>query len=518
MPQRSTWLLQTLTACLITPALAHPQQPTVTTLQGRAAGQPILNHTQNAYLGLPYAAPPTGPLRWKPAQPPSPWHGNRDATHYAARCEQWHIWNDYIFQDAGPSEDCLYLNVYTPISATPASHLPVMVWVHGGGFLAGAGSEPRYSNSTLVAKGVILVTLNYRLGLFGFLASHDLATEQQGHAGSYGLTDITAALRWVQANIHAFGGDPHNVTLFGESAGSFAVNALTTAREARGLFQKLIGESGAFFAATLPMQSAAARAQRDQAWVDTLGVKTLAELRALPADQLLEAAKKQPTLGFSPVVDGRFLPEPIPDAYAAGRELPIPAIIGSNRDERTATLSKDITPEKWQAFAQQHYPADTEAFLAAYPAHTTVEATRSADDYTTNTFIALGAWRWAEAQSQTSHAPVYRYRFDRPQPPEPNHPQGLYAFHSAELEYVFGTLDVRQSATWHPEDRTLSDQIVTYWTNFARTGDPNSPGLPPWPRYDTTHNLIHLDTPITSTPDTARPQFEFLIHHETPPK
>jgi para-nitrobenzyl esterase len=514
MRKRGAWILSLVTACV----LAHGQQPTVKIAQGEADGKLVLDGTQKAFLGLPYAAPPTGGLRWKAPQPPSAWKGVRDATKFGARCEQWHVWNDYIFLDPGPSEDCLYLNVYAPASAKATSKLPVMVWIHGGGFIAGAGSEPRYTNSAIPSHGAILVTLNYRMGLFGFLASEDLAQENGGHAGNYGLMDMTAALRWVKANIAAFGGDAGNVTIFGESAGSFAVNALTAAPEARGLFQKAIGESGAFFGSAIPMSSVAERGKRDQKWVDALGVKSLAELRNLPAEKLLQAAQKTPGIGFSPDVDGQFLVESVPDTYAAGRQAHVPSIIGWNKDERAGTLSKDMTADKWKAYAKEHYGEKANEFLAAFPAGSDEQAVRSADDFTTNGFLGLGAWKWVEAQSKTGQSPVYRYRFDRPAPPEENHPQGKYAFHSAELEFVFGTLDVRQGAVWNPEDRKLSEQMVSYWTNFARTGDPNGPGLPPWPRYDKERKVIHLDSPITVTSDTTRPQFEFLVMNEARPQ
>jgi len=511
------WCLSAMTVCMLAQGCvlpAAPRQPMVKLAQGEAAGKWILDGTQKAFLGLPYAAPPIGALRWRPPQPPSTWKGVRDATSFAGRCEQWQVWNDYIFLDSGPTENCLFLNVYAPASANRASKFPVMVWIHGGGFIAGAGSEPRYTNSALVSKGVILVTINYRLGVFGFLASEDLAKEGGGHAGNYGLMDMAAALRWVKSNIGAFGGDATKVTVFGESAGSFAVSALMAAPQARGLFERAIGESGAFFGGAIPLSSIAERARRDQAWVDSLGVKTLAELRKMPADKLLEAARNNPSIYFSPVVDGEFLKEPVPDTFAAGREAHVPVIIGWNRDERAGTLSKDMTATKWRAFAAEHYGKQADEFLAAFPANSDAEAIRSADQYTTDNFIALGAWRWVEAQSATGHAPVYRYRFDRPAPPEENHPQGKYAFHSDELEYVFGTLDVRRGATWQPEDHELSREMTTYWTSFARTGDPNGKGLPHWPRYDRNKEFIHLDSPITTTPGTNRKQFEFLVGNE----
>lgn len=493
--------------------VAAEPAPTVKTVQGTVAGKWIMDGTQKAFLGLPYAAPPTGPLRWKAPQPPSSWKGVRDATKFAGRCEQYHVWNDYIFLDSGPTEDCLYLNVYTPGSANHASKLPVMVWIHGGGFIAGAGSEPRYTNSALVPKGVVLVTINYRLGVFGFLASDDLAKEAGEHAGNYGLMDMVAALQWVRANITQFGGNSDNVTVFGESAGSFAVNALTAAPSARGLFQKAIGESGAFFGNILPMSSLAERMKRDQSWVESLGVKSLAELRSMPAEKLIEAVQKKPAVPFFPVVDGAFLTKGVPETYAAGQQAHVPMIIGWNRDERSGTLSKDMTAAKWKAFAAEHYGENAQQFLAAFPGDTDEQAVRSADDYTTASFIGLGAWRWAEAQVKTGDAPVYRYRFDRPAPAEENHPQGKYAFHSTELEYVFGTLDVRHGATWQPADRKLSDQVSSYWTNFAKTSDPNGERLPRWSRFDKEGAVLHLDDPITATEDNYRPEYEFLLNH-----
>jgi para-nitrobenzyl esterase len=481
------------------------------TAQGSVHGKLVSEGRTRAFLGIPFAAPPVGDLRWKAPQPPAQWSGVRDATNFAARCAQWPIWADYIFQDSGPSEDCLYLDVYAPATASPAHKLPVMVWIHGGGYAAGGSSEPRYSNSPLVDRGVLLVNINYRMGVFGFLASEDLRREGGGVAGNYGLMDMVAALQWVQANISHFGGDPNNVTIFGESAGSFAVSTLMASPLAQGLYQKAIGESGASFGSLLGGDSLDVRAPRDQAWVNSLGVKSLADLRALSTSQLIDAAKKKGTIGFSPVIDGKLLTEAVPKIYAAGKQAHVPLLAGWNRDERAGTLSKEMTAEKWKAFAIEHYGAHADEFLAVFPGETDADAVVSADAYTTDQFIAFGTWQWIEAQTRTGEAPVYLYHFELPAPPSEMHPEGRYAWHSDDLEYVFGTLDVRRGSVWRPEDRKLTVDMMEYWTSFAKTGDPNGPGLPEWPRYDRTGAVMHLDRETHSSPDTTRAQYEFLL-------
>lgn len=501
-----------ISCCLLGITAAATADPlTVRTAQGSVHGKLVRDGQARAFLGIPFAAPPIGDLRWKAPQPPAPWKGVRDATRFAARCAQWPIWADYIFQDPGPSEDCLYLDVYTPATANPAHPLPVMVWIHGGGYAAGGSSEPRYCNSPLVSRGVVLVNLNYRMGVFGFLASEDLRREGGGAAGNYGLMDIVTALQWVQANIARFGGDPNNVTIFGESAGSFAVSTLMASPLAQGLFQKAIGESGAPFGGVLSVESLEARAPRDQAWVDSLGVKSLAELRAMSTGALIDAAKKKGVVGFTPVIDGRLLTEPVAKVYAAGKQAHVPLLAGWNRDERAGTLSKDMTAGKWKAFAAEHYGARANEFLSVFPGETDAQAVASADAYTSDQFIAFGTWQWIEAQAKTGGAPVYRYHFELPAPPSEMHPEGKYAWHSDDLEYVFGTLDVRRGSVWRPEDRKLTEEMMDYWTNFARTGNPNGPGLPEWPRYDKTGAVMHLDRETHASPDTTRARYEFLL-------
>jgi para-nitrobenzyl esterase len=476
---------------------------TVKILQGKVRGKTIKGGKVKAFLGLPYAAPPVGDLRWRAPEPPAKWKGVRDATQYGAHCMQSHPFADMVFQDSGPREDCLYLNVFAPAGAKPEGKLPVMFWIHGGGDEAGSASEPRHNGDFLPTKGVVLVTINYRLGVFGFLATADLAKEAGGAAGNYGLMDMVEALHWVHDNIAKFGGDPGNVTIFGESAGSSAVSTLMAAAPARGLFQKAIGESGG------AMNLRGDREQRDQEWADSLGAKSLAELRAMPAEKILDAATQKGAPGFWPVIDGRLLTEPVTDTYAAGKQAHVPLLAGWNRDEQHDP-AVGMTAEKWKEFAATTFGDQASEFLTFFPGDSDEQAVRSAIDYESDSFIAFSTWKWIEVQVKTGDAPVYRYHLEQPAPPSKFH-LGWYAFHSDDIEYVFGTLDTRPGAEWLPEDRKLSEQMMDYWTNFAKTGDPNGRELPEWPRFDKDGELIYMDSTITSGPDTMQARYEFLL-------
>jgi para-nitrobenzyl esterase len=489
--------------------MTHADSLTVKTAQGVVRGKTINDGKVRAFLGLPYAAAPVGDLRWRAPQPPAKWKGERDATKFGAHCAQIHLFDDLAFQDSGSSEDCLFINVYAPAVSNANSKLPVMFWIHGGGYAAGASSEPRHNGDFLPLKGVVLVTINYRLGVFGFLATADLAKEGNGAAGNYGLQDMVAALEWVKANIRNFGGDPGNVTIFGESAGSFAVSTLMASPRSRGLFHKAIGESGAAFAGMPATGSLDAEEKNDGEWAASLGVHSLAELRALPAEKILAATNDKLINGYPPYVDGRLLTEPVEATYAAGRQAHVPLLAGWNRDENTS-LANGITAEKWKAYAAVQFNERAAEFLKLYPGLTDEQAARSAIDYGSDAFIVFGTWKWIEAHRKTGDSPVYRYHFELASPPSKFH-VGSFAFHSDDIEYVFGTLDTRPGAVWRAEDRKLSEQMMSYWTNFARTGDPNGPGLPPWPKYDSADSLIHLDSIITSGPDTLRPRYEFLL-------
>jgi para-nitrobenzyl esterase len=516
--------VRTLLACVMAAAgltlglstAAFADSLTIKTEQGKVHGKTINDGKVRAFMGLPYAAPPVGDLRWKAPQPAAKWKNERDATKYGAHCAQGRVFEDMIFQDGEGSEDCLFLNVYTPADAKDKSKLPVMFWIHGGGYSGGGSSEPRHNGDFLPLKGVVLVTINYRLGVFGFLATADLAKEANGSAGNYGLLDMVAALKWVKANIKDFGGDPNNVTIFGESAGSFAVSTLMASPMSKELFHKGIGESGAAFGDTLSYEPLAVREPKDAEWVASLGVKNLAELRALPTEKVLEGAKTRGMVGFAPVIDGTFLTEQVPDTYAAGKQAHVPLLAGWNSDEGSF-LGNGMTVEKWKGMATALFGPRAPEFLQLYPGNTDEQATRSAIDYGSDSFIAFGTWKWLEAQRKTGASPVYRYHFELAALPSKYHP-GTFAFHSDDIEYVFGTLDTRPGETIRPEDRTLSEQMMGYWTNFAKSGDPNGAGLPPWPKYGASDELIHLNSPITSGPDPNRARYEFLSKGNPPLK
>jgi para-nitrobenzyl esterase len=494
-----------LTLSVVAPAQRDPL--IASTQQGQAKGKWLANGKVKAFLVLPYAAPPVGPLRWRAPQPPAAWTGVRQAAQFSAHCAQLHFYDDILFQDAGGSEDCLYLNVYAPANAAPRAKLPVMFWIHGGNFDAGSASEPRHSGGALPQKGVVLVTVNYRLGVFGFLATSELAKEGGGAAGNYGLMDMIAALGWVKANIAAFGGDPANVTIFGESAGAYAVSELMASPLARGLFQKAIGESGSAFprsGASLPL---AENVQRGDRWLASLHENSIATLRTWNTESVIEAAKNR--IGGMPVyIDGKVLTEPIEATYAAGRQAQIPLLIGWNRDDSDLPL-QGMSAWRWRRIALDLFGARAERFLELYPGRSDAEANRSAIDYGGDQFVVFPAWKWWEAQRKSSKEPIYRYRFDLPAPPSKFHAGG-FAFHSDEIEYVFGALDARPGARWRDQDRKMSALLMSYWTNFAKRGDPNGAGLPVWPKVDREEKLLRLGEAISVETETQRARYQFL--------
>lgn len=497
---------------------AHAADPLrIRTDKGEIGGKLSDDGQVRAFLGVPYAAPPVGPLRWKPPQPVQPWKDVRNAQSYGSHCMQIGQFADMVFHDPGESEDCLTLNVWTPGTATQGAKLPVMVWIYGGGFSAGSTSERRQDGEVFAHKGVILVSMNYRLSIFGFFAHSALAAESPQHAaGNYGLMDQAAALQWVKRNIAAFGGDPGNVTLFGESAGSFSVSAQMASPMAKDTLAHAIGESGgAFSRAGLPFPLLAAAEAKDEVFArDVLGKTSLSELRAIPAADLVKAVegqKRPAAVRFGPDVDGVFLPDSVPAIFAAGKQAHIPLLAGWNLDEGGPPRDS-VTLDSYRQMAQTTWGPHADEFLKAYPATTDEEARRSAADLARDQFIAASTWEWIEAQVKTGGAPVYRFRFDRPSPGDRFHPAASGVFHSSEIEYVFGNLNVRPAAPWKPEDYKVSEMAQGYWINFAKTGDPNGPGLPKWPTYSEADGweVMHLDVTPEASPDTTRDRYLFL--------
>ncbi len=469
------------------------------------------------FLGIPYAAPPVGELRWKAPSPAAKWNGVRKAKEFGSRCMQARPFEDMVFRDPGISEDCLTLNVWSP-AGEKSGKLPVMVWIYGGGYVAGGTSEPRQDGKNLAKRGVVVVSMNYRLGVFGFLTDPELAQEsERKSAGNYGLMDQIAALEWVHRNIAAFGGDPDNVTIFGESAGSFSVCALMASPAAKGLFHKAIGESGgAFTSKSLPFDSQEASAEKGAKFAkEQLNTESLRDLRAMPAQKILDAASKfRGGFGFGPDVDGYVLPEDVPAIFAAGKQNDVALIAGWNHDEGSFEVvgQKASTTESMKAMAEKEFGAKAGDFLRVYPAKTNAEAQRSSEDLAGDRFIAWSAWRWMEAQTQTGKQPVYRYRFDLVPPDDPKEKPGMGAYHSAEIEYVFGTLDWKTWMSWRAEDRKTSDLIQKYWVNFARGGDPNGAGVPAWPKYGETGGwqVMYLSAKPESGKDEQRARYLFL--------
>jgi para-nitrobenzyl esterase len=480
------------------------------------------------YKGVPYAAPPVGELRWQPPRPAAPWVGVRKTLGFGPRCMQARIYDDMIFRD-GMSEDCLYLNVWTPARSTN-DRLAVMVWIHGGGFQTGSASEPRQDGEQLARRNVVVVSMNYRLGVFGFLAHPELSTEiGKKTSGNYGLHDLIASLQWVKSNIGAFGGDPNNVTIFGESAGSIFISALMASPLSRGLFHKAIGESGALFPAGPGFigRSLAESEEHGAKFASSLGADNMKALRAKPTDEVLQTAMKtQPW--FAPTIDGHVLPEEVSKIYAEGKQAHVPLLAGWNADEVRAGIVLGKEPPSIATFTQMvktRFGDRGAEVMKVYPAGSDEEARESQSSLAGDLFIGFGTWKWIEEHVRTGKSPVYRFSFNRDIPVPANHQvmgkpataQDVGARHAGEIEYVFGTLDSVKGVRWTDADRDLSSAMMTYWTNFAKTGNPNGrdyvrrKALPAWPRYDDAdRHVIQLDEAITSGPDRFRARYVFL--------
>ncbi len=506
---RTRWLAALL--CFFLPALAHAQSaPLARTEAGTVRGARA--DGLSVFKGIPFAAPPVGPLRWHAPEQPKAWQGVLDATHFAPACPQTGM-PDQNKGGMRTSEDCLYVNVWTPAHSASA-HLPVMVWIYGGGFTQGATSDPTYSGRRLAQKGVVVVSIAYRVGPFGFLATPGLTRESPHHSsGNYGLLDQIAGLRWVKDNIAAFGGNPDKVTIFGESAGGISVSMLCASPLAKGLFQGAISESGGNFGP--PLMNAGAASENEgganvrplalaeqvgEAYLKSLHVSTALQARKLTMEQLLAAAG--PAIGahrFWPVFDGYVLPGEQYSLYAKGQYNDVPVLIGTNTDEG-ALFPPAPNAKAYIENVRQGYGPFADRILAAYPANDEAQALRSGRDLFRDTGFAWPTWAWARLQARTGKSPVYVYYFGL-RPPYADAPRfaDWGAAHGAEVPYVFGNLEPGAfpgGMQWRPLDRIVSDRLMTYWTNFAKTGNPNGGTLMPWPRFEP-HDpkVIFIDQP-----------------------
>ncbi|WP_443747846.1 carboxylesterase/lipase family protein [Asticcacaulis solisilvae] len=459
------------------------------------------------WFGVPYAAPPVGQNRWRAPQPVVAWAGVKDTTAFSPACRQTATWIP-----KPQSEDCLYLNIWAP-KAAKGQRLPVMVWIHGGGYYGGTGSQAGYDGASLTRRGVIVVTINYRLGIFGFFSHPELAAEGKVD-GNQGLLDQVSALKWVKKNIAAFGGDPSRVTIFGESAGGESVAVLTTSPLARGLFQRAIAESGNM---AMPIDA------REYHWFDrakaeadglaagkALGAPHLADLRKLDTETVIAQAWSP-----RPVVDNYLIPADMTAAYGKGLPARVPLLVGWNADE-----GKDLAPEilGTSDFTLARYPALVETLLGhtplpglldAYPAKSDTEAKAEVNRLTTD-YWGWRMWQWAKLHRASKSGPAYVYEFVHV-PAEPATPcgYGCGAGHGAEIQYAFDQLaqDRRQ---WTADDRQLADRMATYWTNFAKTGNPNGTGVPAWPAFDGKASVIRLGSDAEVKAAPALPDYHLI--------
>jgi para-nitrobenzyl esterase len=456
---------------------------------------------QTVYRGVPFAAPPVGPLRWRGPQPAASWSGVRRADTFAPACMQTGV---SMPGETPPkiSEDCLYLNVWTPTHAKGA-RLPVLVWIYGGGFSNGSASMPLYWGDRLAARGIIVVTVAYRVGAFGWLAHPELTAESGHHtSGNYGLEDQVAALQWVKRNISAFGGDASKVTIAGQSAGAASTSLLMASPLAKGLFRGVIGESGGVFD---PLQLAPgyqlANAEHDGvAFAKSLGAPNIAALRALPADAVLKANADAIT---HPVAEPYALPLAPYDAFVAGKQNDAAVLVGSNADE-ARSLARDldaVTAASFDTEIIKHWGQLPPPLLAAYPHATDAEARAARLGFERDLRFGWDDWTWARLAAAHSAHGVYYYHFAHAPPfPATSVYAGWGPSHYAELWYVFDHLDQQPGWRWTPGDRRLAAAMAGYWVNFVKTGDPNGAGLPTWPRFrdGAADGVLYLDDPITT--------------------
>jgi para-nitrobenzyl esterase len=505
-------LLLSVVLCGVSgPLLAAIAAP-VRTESGRVAGVPGRDASITVYKGIPYAAPPVGALRWKPPQPAAPWQGVRKADAFGDTCAQ-------PARSSGGqklSEDCLYLNVWTGASSA-AEKRPVLVWIYGGGYMAGSASQPSSDGEALARKGIVVVSMNYRVGPFGFLAMPALSRESQHHvSGNYGLLDMIATLRWVQRNIAAFGGDPARVTIAGQSSGGGSVLLLAQSPLAKGLFRGGISQSGprAIGDTIFPqVRTLASTERRGERFAAGHGAYSLQELRALTWEQVLKGvAMDNADPGddgdaslpvFRPAIDGWVLPASVSDTYARGLQQDIPVLAGFNLDEMGAEPHPSFTLADLHKSTQRDYGPMADELLSLYPAANDAQAgdaqkTVSRERSRATTYLWATEWK-----QKAAHSNLYLYFWNHV-PPGPR-----AACHGCEIPFVFNNLDLIQQP-WTEQDRKHAEIMSSYWANFVSNGDPNGPGLPHWPAFDGKPQVMGLGDHAGAMPVAEPAKLDFI--------
>lgn len=528
-----------LLAILIQTAFAQDKEAFPVQLrieQGIIEGNYNTHNGIQTYFGVPFAKPPLGDLRWKAPQAADPWEGVRETKVFGPRPMQTMVFGDMKSRSAGVSEDCLYLNVWTPATRNTKG-LPVLVYFYGGGNVAGDASEPRYDGESMAKKGMVVVTANYRLNIFGFLAHPDLSAETPYKAsGNYGVLDQHATLAWVQKNIAAFGGDPEKVTIAGESAGSIGVSVQMASPLSKGLIAGAIGESGAGIHPTMAPVSLEEAEKTGSEFLEKAGIKSIAELRKLPARDIYEIYNESKRFGFPMVIDGYFLPKSLPQIFEAGEQAQVPLLLGWNSAEIPGMAFMQglpYSPENFEKKVREVYPEDFEKVLELYPYANAKEVEYSATALASDRFIAYSTWKWFDLHRRNSDQPVYRYLYSKLRPPlvnqgmasglaggtvkkdddAPKMPEPIGAPHACEIEYCMGNLHLVTDYAWTADDYKVSETMQEYFANFIKTGNPNGEGLPEWPAAaaeDSSPPVMILDTESKAVDATMDDRYLFL--------
>ena len=485
------------------------------------------------YFGIPFAKPPIGDLRWKAPQPMEDWQGVLETKRFSPRPMQHIVFGDMNSRSAGLSEDCLYLNVWTPAKRN-TNGLPVLLYYYGGGNVAGDASEPRYDGESMAKKGIVVVTANYRLNVFGFFAHPELTAESPYNvSGNYGVLDQSAALKWVYENIEAFGGDPSKITLAGESAGSIAVSMQMASPLSRDMVAGAIGESGAGISPTMSPVTLAEAEKEGAEFVKNAGFESFEEFRNLPARDIYEIYKESGRWGFPTIIDGYFLPKTLPEIFEAGEQANVPLLLGWNSAEIPgfAFTQGPYTEELYVSKVKEAFPDDHKKVLKLYPYGDAKELEWSATNLASDRFISYSTWKWFDLHRKNSDQPVYRYLYSKLRPPlrdanktsgfaggtsesqGPPMPPAIGAPHACEIEYCMGNLHLADDYAWTEDDFEVSRVMRDYFANFIKTGDPNGGQLPQWPAaeaQDDTPPVMIIDTESKAIEAEHEARYEFL--------